>query len=321
MASRDRSGRVSPVGIYLRGVAMGAADLVPGVSGGTIAFITGIYERLLSAIGAVTGEAFSLVLSRRWTDAWRAIDGTFLLTLFAGILTSIALLARVVGYLLEAHPILLWSFFCGLILASSLHLMRQVGNWRALVAIAFVMGATLALAFGLLKPVVVAPSLPLVFMAGAIAICAMILPGISGSFLLVLMGLYAPILAAVREFQLGLLLMFACGCLVGLLSFARLLSWLLRRFHDTMMALLTGFLFGSLTMVWPWRVVDEWFRKPSGEQVALSQRNVLPATYEQLMSQDPQTAIAVSMVVLGFLLVWVLERQSMRAAHVGTARL
>lgn len=317
MADKERR-LASLLGIYLRGMAMGAADLVPGVSGGTIAFITGIYARLLAAISSAS-RAAPLLLRGQFSMLWRQVDGGFLLTLLGGIATSIVLLSRLVMWLLEAHPVIVWSFFGGLILASSLHLLRQVGRWRWHTGGLVLVGVALAAVIALLKPVEVEPTMPVLFLAGAIAICAMILPGVSGSFLLVLMGLYGPVLAAIRDLELATLAVFASGCMVGILSFARGLSWLLQRHYDRAMALLTGFLLGSLTLVWPWKVTTEWYVGRHGETLPLSRFNAWPTTYEALTGLDPHTAMATAAAVAGVLLVWALERHGNRVAQAAVA--
>ena len=245
--------------IFLKGMAMGAADVVPGVSGGTIAFITGIYERLIQAIRSVNIGWFKLFFSGQWAECWRRADGGFLLTLVAGIGTSVLLLAGVISWLLVNQPVLIWAFFFGLIIASSIYIMRQIRNWNALVVFLLLLGAGVALFIGMARPALVEVTPAYVFICGAIAICAMILPGISGSFILVLLGAYGAVLQAIHEHDLQLLMLFLLGCVTGLLSFTHVLGWLLERAHDQVLATLTGFLIGSLYLIWPWKEV---VRKP-----------------------------------------------------------
>ncbi|KKO44106.1 membrane protein [Arsukibacterium ikkense] len=242
----------------IKGLAMGAADVVPGVSGGTLAFILGIYERLLAAISSVNMAAVKLLLAGRLKELWQHIDGTFLLCLFSGILLSIFSLANVISYLLVHRPVPLWAFFNGLILASLPVLLRSV-NWSALRLGLLVTGALFAIVVGMLAAVQLEPAPYMFFLAGAIAICAMILPGISGSFILLILGMYAPIMLAVTELQFGILALVASGCLLGLLSFSRLLNWLLKHFHDATLALLTGVVIGALYRIWPWQFNQQVF--------------------------------------------------------------
>ncbi len=233
---------------------MGAADVVPGVSGGTIAFITGIYQRLLDAIRAFSPAAVQLLLRDGVTAFWLRVDGTFLLVLMAGIFTSVLLLARLITAALASYPTCVWAFFFGLIVASSWFLARQV-NWRAATGLLFLAGLAIALVIGELRPTQLDVQPLIIFGSGALAICAMILPGISGSFILLLLGMYSNVLQALHEFDLGFIAIFAAGCGVGLLSFSHVLGFLLSRFHAQTLALLTGFLVGSLAMVWPWQEV------------------------------------------------------------------
>ncbi|SNY53239.1 putative membrane protein [Arsukibacterium tuosuense] len=245
----------------IKGLAMGAADVVPGVSGGTLAFILGIYERLLAAISSVDTAAVKLLLQGRFKALWQHIDGTFLLCLFSGILLSIFSLANVISYLLEHRPVPLWAFFNGLILASLPVLLRSV-SWSALRVVLLLLGVAFAVVVGMLAPVQLQPAPYMFFVAGAIAICAMILPGISGSFILLIFGMYGPVMIAVTQFQLGILALFASGCIFGLLSFSKLLNWLLKHFHDATLALLTGVVIGALYRIWPWQhnqqVLSPW---------------------------------------------------------------
>jgi len=223
--------------LYAKGMAMGAADVVPGVSGGTVAFITGIYDELLRSISAVP-YAVGPLLRGRFAEAWKTANASFLLVLFAGILTSILSLARLITYLLEEHPIPVWSFFFGLILVS-VHLVgKEIQRRNLSRLVSFCLGIGFAYWITVAAPVQWGSSSLSLFFAGAIAICAMILPGISGSFILVLLGLYPVVLGAVKGFDLGVMAVFAAGCLVGLLSFAKFLSWLLKRWRDLTLAFL-----------------------------------------------------------------------------------
>nr|MBF0684926.1 DUF368 domain-containing protein [Pseudomonas sp.] len=292
--------------LYIKGIAMGAADVVPGVSGGTIAFITGIYEELLRSIGAIPGAAMHLARGRV-REAWHTANANFLLVLAAGILTSIFSLARLISYLLENHPIPLWSFFFGLILVS-VHLVgKEIQRWSLSRIAALVLGVAFAYLITVAAPVEWSGAGWSLFLAGAIAICAMILPGISGSFILVLLGLYPVVLAAVRDLDLGVLAVFASGCLVGLLSFARLLSWMLRHWRDVTLAFLTGLMLGSLNKVWPWKETLTWRTNSQGERTPLLEQNLSPDSFASLTGQDPQLVLALMMAIGGIVLVLGLE--------------
>jgi len=288
--------------LFLKGMAMGAADVVPGVSGGTIAFISGIYEELLRSIRACTPLALASLFRDGPKVFWRRINGTFLSVLFSGILFSIATLARLIAYLLEYQPLLLWSFFFGLIVASILFIWRQLvrkGFWEYLFLL---LGLCAALASAFAPPVQLEPTSLVVFGAGMLAICAMILPGISGSFILLLLGMYSVILGAVSTADFSLLAIFALGCVAGLMAFSRLLSWLLSRFHGVTLSVLTGFLAGSLVMVWPWRETITSASKGHADALQL----LAPWQYAQVVG-DAQLPAALGLMIVGFVLVLLLE--------------
>lgn len=293
--------------IYLKGMAMGAADMVPGVSGGTIALIVGVYERLLKAVSACTPQKLLWLFRGRIRDTWQAIDGTFLVALVAGILTSIAALANLLGYLLEEHGELTWSFFFGLILVSVYIVGREVHRWNIWTLLLVALGTGFAYMITVAAPVQWSAAPLFIFLAGAIAICAMILPGISGSFVLVLLGLYTTILGAVRSFDLATLLIFATGCVVGMLSFARLVSWLLDNVRNATMAVATGLLIGSLNKVWPWKQTISWRENSAGVMEPMHQNNVLPATYETLTGEPSWWVAGMLLMAAAVLLVLMLE--------------
>lgn len=304
--------------LYAKGLAMGAADVVPGVSGGTIAFISGIYDELLRSIARVPEATLSL-LRGRIRDAWQMANATFLLVLLCGIMTSILSFARLITYLMAQHPIPLWSFFFGLILVSTYVVGREIGRWNWTRVLSFALGLAFAYWITVAAPMQWGSDLQTLFLAGAIAICAMILPGISGSFILLLLGLYSVVLGAVKEFDLLVLAVFASGCLVGILSFARLLSWLLSRWPDLSLAFLTGLMLGSLNKVWPWKEVVSWRLDSKGEQVPLLESNLLPGQFADISGQDPQLLLAVVLAVGGIALVlgleWLASRLSADSAR------
>jgi putative membrane protein len=293
--------------LFGKGVAMGAADAVPGVSGGTVAFITGIYEELVESIRRITPQALALIWQRGIGAFWLHINGTFLVVLLSGILGSLVSVARLALYLLEHYPTLLWAFFFGLIISSSLWMLGLVKQWNSRRWVMLWFGALLSYLVTVLTPFEASATSLTVFAAGAVAICAMILPGISGSFILVLLGLYAPIMAAIKSFDLEILTLFLAGCAVGLLSFSHLLAWMFRRYHDLTVALLTGVMLGSLNKIWPWKYTTHYRINSKGESVPLLQDNVLPGDYLALTGQDPMLWSAVGLMLLGAMLVYMLE--------------
>ena len=307
------------VKLFLKGMAMGAADVVPGVSGGTIAFISGIYEELLSSIKAIGPDTISVLRRQGLVNAWRQFNGDFLITLLAGIITSVLLLVRPITWALEHQPVLIWSFFFGLIAASVYICGLTVKRWSIGPYVAFFMGAVTAVVIGLMKAVPPQDQLIFYFLAGALAICAMILPGISGSFILLLLGYYLPVMQALKEFDIPIILTFAVGCIIGLMSFSRVLTWLFSRHHDVAVSSLTGFLLGSLFIIWPWKEVDtvriEHQGMPDERYVPFTYNNVWPWDYSFISqndtligvtSKEPQIAGAVALMFFGaFLLLFI----------------
>lgn len=289
--------------LFLRGLAMGAADVVPGVSGGTVAFITGIYAELIDSLRNCDHRALQCLVSKGIKAAWAHINGNFLLAVFAGILTSIVSLAKLVIYLLETHPVLVWSLFFGLVLASFIVLLRQIPKWSIIRGGLLLCGVALAVGVSMLKPTQLPDTWWVLSLAGSVAICAMILPGISGGFLLLMMGLYSTVVSAVSQLQFGILLPFALGCGLGLLMFSHLLSWLLHQWKAETMALLTGVLLGSLNIIWPWKQTLESIQNRHGEWVPVIQENLLPMTYTQLTGQDSTWVLALLACAVGFVLV------------------
>lgn len=287
---------------------MGAADVVPGVSGGTIAFITGIYDTLLESIRRINPSLLSIWRNKGSKAAFNHINGFFLISLFSGIFVSIATLAKLITWLLNTHPIPIWSFFFGLILVSVYHIVRQVEKRDAIRFITLLVGVAFAYSITVLKPLHMEPTMLNTLIAGSIAICAMILPGISGSFILLLIGMYTPVLAAVKGFQVDILALFLTGCVIGLLTFSHLLSWLLRKFRDATLMFLTGLMIGTLPKIWPWKETVTWRTNSKGEQVPLLQHNLSPFEYEHITSQPSQLMIAIVMMLVAIALVLSLEK-------------
>jgi putative membrane protein len=292
--------------LSLKGMAMGAADIVPGVSGGTIAFITGIYEELITSISNVNLEALRILRRKGIRNFWEYINGQFFVFLFLGIGLSIALLVKVVSYVLETYPVLIWSFFFGLILASIWVVGRAVKKWNLAAIIAMLTGTAFAFWISTIQTVANVDSNWYIFLSGSVAICAMILPGVSGSFILVLMGSYQVVISGLKNLDFTLIALFGSGCAIGLLSFARLLNFLFSRFKSITIALLTGFMIGSLNKVWPWknRVGDSpLFKFEDKEEWATT--NVLPMDY---LNDDPKLLFAICLICVGLVLVLVLNK-------------
>jgi len=292
---------------YLKGMAMGAADIVPGVSGGSIALIAGIYQELLDSINAFNINNLLLLKSFRIKEFYARVNGNFLLSLVVGILTSIFALSRVITYLMEEHPIPLWSFFSGLILISAFLILKEIKKWNLGVVVAIAAGTAFAWWVTNLPPTTTPDDYWFTFVAGAIAICAMILPGISGSFILLILGQYERILQAVLDKDIITLALFASGCLVGILSFSRVVSYLLRKFHTATIGLLSGFMLGSVNELWPWKLVTSWRTSSSGEQKPFLTENILPQEYLLQVGEAPQIGWAVGAFFFGIGLVIFIE--------------
>lgn len=294
--------------LFFKGMMMGAADVVPGVSGGTIAFITGIYEELINTIKSFDLAAVRILFKQGPVACWRHVNGTFLLVLVAGIIASIASLAGGILYLLGNYPVLLWAFFFGLILASSWLVMSHVDRWDTDVLSSFSIGILVAYLITSISPAAVEPTSWMVFLAGSVAICAMILPGISGSFILLLMGMYAPILVAVKALDLQVVGLFVMGCIIGITSFSRVLSWMFSHHKVVTLALLSGFMLGSLNKVWPWKYTVAYTINRHGDQVPLQQENVLPWSYQGITGEPAFLIFSCGLVLLGAAMVIVMER-------------
>ena len=290
------------ISLFAKGMAMGAADIVPGVSGGTIALISGIYEEFLNALKSFSSAL--LVLRKDGIKAtWDHVNGNFLLTLVGGIALSALSLVQFIKYALNEHPVLLWSFFFGLILSSIYYVGKRVEKWNLLKGLFFLIGAVGIYLITSISPAESSTEGWFIILSGALAICAMILPGISGAFILVLLGKYAFIIEAISDLKIKVISLFGIGCIAGLLSFSHFLSWMLRRYHDLSIALLSGFMLGSLNKIWPWKKVLEWGVDRHGEKVARLEKNVLPTNFEG----DPQMIAAVFLAFLGFALIVIFE--------------
>lgn len=294
--------------ISLKGVAMGAADVVPGVSGGTIAFISGIYEELITSINKINLEAFKKLTSEGVKSFWKHINGNFFLALLSGVALSILSLAKAVKWLLENEPIGVWSFFFGLMIASVFFLSKDVKRWNASALIALILSAAVAYAITIVPPLASNSGLVFIFFSGALAICAMILPGISGAFILVLLGAYHTVLGALNSFDITIIGVFAFGAIFGILSFAKTLKWLFANYRNVTIAGLTGFIIGSLNKVWPWKEVLRYGEDSHGNSVPIWEKSILPETYHLLYDKSPQILMAVGLAFAGFSVLYGLEK-------------
>lgn len=279
------------INLALKGMAMGIAEVIPGVSGGTIAFITGIYEQLINAIKAFGPDAYRGFKSNGLKGFWKAIDGNFLVALLTGMAVGVVLGIFGVTYLLENYPEPLWGFFFGLIAASAIVIGRQIDNWTTNLILSLIIGIVFAYVITVLSPAEGSTHPLYIFMSGLLAISALLLPGISGSFILLLLGMYTLIISSIKNVlesfdtsSLVVVSIFGSGCLVGLLGFSRVLSWLFTKYKDISFALLTGFIIGALNKVWPWRNVTEILDKASGERLVVQDlsnfSNIAPDTYK-----------------------------------------
>ena len=295
--------------LTLKGIAMGAADVVPGVSGGTIAFISGIYEELLNSLKSFNGTAVKKLFKEGFGAFWQHINGWFLLFLVAGIGISILSLSKLILYLLENYPNLIWSFFFGLVVASAVFVAGTIKKWSWDVILAAIIGTGIAYYVTVATPSQTPENYGFIFITGAIAICAMILPGISGSFILLLMGKYEFILNSLNNMKFDIILTFIAGCFLGLIGFSHVLSFMLKKYHNATVALLTGFMFGSLNKVWPWKEVLET-QIIDGEEKILREANVLPSTYTQITGEPNQALWCILLAVVGFVLIYLIEKMA-----------
>ena len=281
---------------------MGAADVVPGVSGGTIAFIAGIYDELINSIKSINMHSLKLLFTGKIAAFWKAVNGNFLFALLLGIAISVFSLAKLITYLLLNEPVLVWSFFFGLVLASTWFVTKDIKGWNWKTVAGFVGGAVIAYYITVATPAETSTNLMFIFLCGAIAICAMILPGISGSFILVLLGKYFYVMEAVKTLDLVVLCVFAFGAALGITSFSRVLSYALKNFRNITLSVLSGFMLGSLNKVWPWKEVEKLVS--DGHEVMI-EHNIAPNT---------EVAEAVVLMLIGFILVYVLEKISAKKA-------
>ena len=329
--------------ITAKGIAMGAADAVPGVSGGTIAFITGIYEELITTLSGINLSLIKTLQKQGLAAFWKQLNGNFILALVAGITISFVSFMRIAKYLIENQAILIWSFFFGLIVASILYIGRQIKKWCFKTLLALILGGLIAHFITTIPPITNNEQPFFLFLVGAIAICAMILPGISGSFILLILGAYKTLSDAIHDFNLKNILIFVGGAFIGLISFRKLLKWLFKNYEDLTLAVLTGFIMGSLNVIWPWKQTITVFSKEKGLELFFNQisdlgtlsvfqkqnfdfnsyksileKSISPFTYSEINNGiDPQVLLSVVLMLLGFLIVFLLEKTATKKPRNG----
>ncbi len=308
--------------ILLKGIAMGAADVVPGVSGGTIAFISGIYQELIDSINGINLSLLKTLKKEGIKAAWKQANASFLLSLLVGIAISVLTFSKIITHLLATKPIMVWSFFFGLIIASILLIWKQITNWKVVSIVALIAGIIITYFITIARPVSSPESYPYLFLSGFIAIIAMILPGISGAFILLLMGSYETVIGTINKFREGLVQMnmellstalmklgvFALGAIIGLKAFSKILHWMFDHHKNTTLALLVGFMIGSLNKVWPWKEVLETRINSHGETVPFIEKSILPHDF----NGDAQIVTAILLAVFGFLVIYGMEKIAAR---------
>ncbi|KAA1247820.1 DUF368 domain-containing protein [Aquimarina sp. RZ0] len=304
--------------ISLKGLAMGAADVVPGVSGGTIAFISGIYEELIATINTLDLAFFKVWKNEGFIASWKKYNVSFLLALFTGIAISILSLAKIIKWLLHNEPLLLWSFFFGLVLASIVYIGKQISAWNLKVILSIILAAIVSYFITIAEPIASPESLWYLLFCGFIAIIAMILPGVSGAFILLILGAYQTFIDILNQFREGLtsmnfemiwqafykILIIAVGAIVGLKIFSKVLNWMFSKHKNITLGILTGFMIGSLNKLWPWKKVISWRKNSEGLQVPFIEKSILPNHFKG----EPQILWVLLFISIGFLLILTLER-------------
>lgn len=313
------------ISVYLKGFLMGIADVIPGVSGGTIAFITGIYEQLVNTIHNLNFSFFNVLRKQGFVAAWNAYNLTFLLLLVLGIASGFVLLARLVAFLLEHYPVLIYAFIFGLVAFSAIFVGKQISRWSVLKLLSLLFFIAVGYGITILEPAHAPDSYWYLFFSGAIAIIAMILPGISGSFILILLGSYPVFLEMINDLTRSLsefdgevffpnlikMLVFIAGLLVGIKSFSGILTWLFKKYKDLTLAILTGLMIGAMNKIWPWKQTLTTYINSKGEEVPLLEKSVLPADY----TGDPQLLPAILLAVIGFLIIYLIEKIALQKGN------
>ncbi|MBN2518866.1 MAG: DUF368 domain-containing protein [Bacteroidales bacterium] len=295
---------------FLKGAGMGTANVIPGVSGGTIALITGIFEKLINSIKSFDLKAIKLLFTGKFKEFNHYVNFNFLLSVFIGILFSVVTLAKILDNLFRNYPVYIWAYFFGLILASIYFIGKTVEKWNTSVIISFIAGGVIAFGITFLNPATENENFVYLIICGIVAICSMILPGLSGSFVLILMGNYQlVVIEAINNIRLDILLPLLLGAGVGLLAFSHLLSWIFKKFKDQTISLLTGFILGSLGILWPWKneiyKVDSFgnpFLKDNGEYIVQSYERYLPKQF------NSEVFLAITFVIIGIISIWIIEK-------------
>jgi putative membrane protein len=299
--------------LIFKGIAMGAADLVPGVSGGTIAFISGIYEELISSLNAINLSLIKTIKTEGLKSTWEKINGNFLVAILLGIAISILSLSKLITWLLLEKPILVWAFFFGIVLASILFVIKKINQWKLGEFLGLIIGTFFAYQLTKLGALANSESMFYLFISGSIAICAMILPGISGAFILVLLGSYNTVLQAINDKSIGKLAVFMAGAIIGILSFSKLLKWLFKTYKSITLAVLTGFMVGALAKIWPWKKALTYRINSKGINVPLNEECISPLSFDG----NPQILSAIALMVFGFLMILILEKIGSKNKTIG----
>lgn len=301
---------MAKVTLFFKGIFMGIADVIPGVSGGTVAFILGIYEELITSISKINIESLKILRKEGILKFWKYINGSFLVTLLTGILSSILIFSRIITTLLDRYPILILAFFFGLILSSIFFLLNKVSKWNYINVSALVVFSVLAYLITIIEPKIAPDSYIYIFISGFIAIIAMILPGISGAFILLLMGSYQIIIGMVSNLHkdflgsVDFLSVFALGCILGLLSFSKVLTYLFKNYHNITISILIGFMIGSLNKIWPWKEIISYRINSKGESVPLLEKSILP----DISDKGSFFLMAIIFFIIGFFVVFFMEK-------------
>jgi len=304
------------IGLFFKGVGVGAANVIPGVSGGTIALITGIFEKLINSIKSFDIKAVKLLFAGKFKSFARHVNLDFLIAVFSGVALSIISLAKLLGYLFDNYPVYVWAYFFGLILSSVYFVSKRISHWHVSVIISMIIGAAIAIIISVLNPAVENESFIYLVLCGIVAICSMILPGLSGSFVLVLMGNYKLVMInAVSTFRMEILIPVFIGAVVGLIAFSHFLSWIYRKFRDQTIALLTGFILGSLSILWPWQepvILADAAGNPvlkEGKQIISGFTKYIPGEFNR------EVIIVIALVLAGFITILVTEKLAKQKNH------
>lgn len=297
------------INLVLKGFAMGAANVIPGVSGGTIALITGVFERLINAIKSFDINAIKLLFKWKIKELIEYVDLYFLIAVFSGMIVSVVSLAKLLEFLFTNYPVLVWAFFFGLILASVYYVGKTIKKWNISVILTFIIGTSIAVVISMLNPATQNDSFFYLIICGIVAICSMILPGLSGSFILILLGNYELVMIkAVSTFDLAILFPVIIGVIVGLIAFSHILSWIYKKYKDQTISILTGFILGSLSILWPWK--NEVYRLDSIGNFILKDGEIIIQGYTKYIPEtiNIEVILAISLMIMGFITIYLIEK-------------